>query len=498
MFTNAIGQAGQLAIAMTGVGSAMQVMSNLADTFRKEFDAFKARTEASKATQLSYADASRRMGLVLGGDMSQAEADKQIMGFAGRSGIKANQLAIAAEMAMAGKGDLTSQQGLNAVFAMGRMRPDMDGTQLGLGANAIETIQKEFPNATAEQAAAGVGNMYRAARTSNLDALTANLLPGVIKAHALFGGRDSFEEIGGWVAGMGLRAEDREGSVTSTNSINLAAQLKLRVAEANPKMKDASFSEIKQFLRNTPEGKAIVVDMLGSLSGGSGGSEDAIEEFGGKYKLKGRAAMMLPNVEFMQSLQGKDTRTAQLIRNAQTDIGGLNDAGVAAMKTRTDAVNSTYIQGTANLERANTAETEAAQLADTFEARKLQVKNKITELTQREYGVSVAWGITGRGGLASQDINAAPDDEALADAAIKAYAGFMPRREGERTRVKGAFGESESVYHQTDHERDLERQISELIISINNLMKHGQKFEIHGGGDTARGIISAVQAGEEE
>jgi len=231
------GEFQRAALAIVGVGSALQAVATFSRLLRSELELLKQRNREAGDFQVQYGTRLFAAGSALGPasgtsrTLTPQQLTAQISQIAKDTYTSRNVVGPAVEAGMLTGGAATDIESLGAVRASLMMRPDLrddpDALQ-GLVAGTLEA-QKRF-RVTPEIAAANMAKFSLSAPTLDIKALTTKLLPAVSKMQGFStsetGEVDTFNFLASLVSGMGQRNVDVHGNITGTGGVNLLKQLR--------------------------------------------------------------------------------------------------------------------------------------------------------------------------------------------------------------------------------------------------------------------------------
>ncbi len=489
MFGNIMGGVDSLTGKLTGLLSAGALLSKIQQEFVANYERVIAMEKRSTDSQIEWATAERMIGRSLDPDeMKLSVASQRIRDFAAGHGGGAAGMGLAVVGALSGKGDLSADTAISAVEYAKTVRPDMDSSGLNVMAQGILSIQKSIPGTSTKQAGAVFQNTFLAARAVNMEALAENIIPAIAQGRAVMGDTDKFEDIASLVLGTGQRADDPTGRKTGTNTIKFLEQLKIHAMGAGMSQ-DANFVDMKKFLSGTDKGMAVVKDLLGPFAKGGDASPEFLEDMKDKMGLHAEAKFLVGDVEFLQSLLGVKTRTGDLIDNARKQVGGINDAGVAAAQRRQDQIDDSPFSAVVKLKEGEAGSLENFALNG---GNATAIAGKVRDIIEKAQTNTNLGGIldwTGLGaaekwmqrGRFDADIDGVSDPGTIVEAGRQRLQATQRSMDRTGTNSKAQY---EMLQNQIELLQDIRDKLS------------NQKMTITGGGETVPARVEASKAGQ--
>lgn len=357
MFEKGVLGATTMIASVAGVTTAMQAMSLATRAAIATYDDWQQRQKKAADTQVTFADAQRRFGNVLGAGTTLDAATRRVQSIAQRTGTKAETVGLALEQALSAKGPaLDDESAFAAVSEAAEYRPGSSVQEIGSISQALLSMKKADPRLNTRQSMAYIRSALRAARNTDIESFATYNLPAIAQAKGFGDGSDSFAELGSFFIGIGQTADDPSGRRTATGGINFLKQIKLATSDALGN--NASVKSQFDYLFNTEAGTDIRKNLLGPLFGSDEGIEQgsdfasdlARKLIGRDVDLKSEAKLFIPLVQFLRG--GKNT-TWDNIRAAQRDVRNEFDPrAVADFNAAERAIRQHPLQRAAQTRRA--------------------------------------------------------------------------------------------------------------------------------------------------
>jgi len=288
------GEFQRAALAIVGVGSALQAVATFSSLVRKEVELIRQRNREAGDFQVRFATAmiaTQNAQGTLAGEyrtLTPGQLEARIVQGSRETRIDPTVVAQATTSALLTGGKATDIQSLEAVVSSMKMRPDLadDPEQLqGLVAGVLET-QKRF-DVSSDVAAANLTMLSRASSTIKLGDLATKIVPAISQLQGFStdeaGEKDSFKFLASLLAGIGQRNVDLFGRLTATGGLNLGQQLQQATISENMR---GTVQEQVEFLMGNREAR---MRFAGGLSVGHATAEELTEE----GTLTGRARVII-------------------------------------------------------------------------------------------------------------------------------------------------------------------------------------------------------------
>jgi hypothetical protein len=361
-------------------------------TLRKEYDRYLQLQEQAAQTTLDVAAAERKAATVLPAGVGVENLRQQFIeaGVAGvQGGIAGLLLATEAAISAAGK-DLPAETAIQAVIEAAKVAPlRTTEERRELVSGALELI-KGFPQLRgpggAEAAVASVFNIFAAARTEELGAVSKNIAVGTAQLAGLGEGRDQFQDLAGMLSAVSQLAGDPTGRRTRTNVLNFMNQIMPLAKEQGVVPLEAGVMETLRTVQGgRTEGAArLRRGLLGVFDPSFRGQEYA--EISGRLKLEEEFKETMrteaqTRTAFIAMLQGSKVWTEQF-EAAKNAIAPLETAA-AELAERFKELEGLATQITARAQMALRGATEEARLVDEGGALRAATREGLREILQR-------------------------------------------------------------------------------------------------------------------
>jgi hypothetical protein len=296
-------QAGEIALGMLGLESAMAVVEKAWETFMAEIERkleyFKQQGEATN--QLGEAERKLARVTAPGGEAAAAAALSDL----GTRGIGSySQVGTALEQAINGRDLAGQERAISLAKDLATARPETfsAGSAGQILSELMYWIKNSPGNVSNQQAIATFGAAYRATGGQ----------PGLREAvdmEHLFGDRDDPTSFLATQAGLARRLGSAEEGTKFSRMIT--TRLFQRATAAGFKGDSA---EMQQWLRDTPEGRQVLADMEGAMA-----DQDEEEAGFGKGAIPaGRGGQYFATgLEYLKWIGGKPTEAGRQIEEAQ-------------------------------------------------------------------------------------------------------------------------------------------------------------------------------------
>lgn len=488
--------AGKMALAMVGVGSAMQAVSTAINLTNKSWDDLIERQRKAADSQISFADAQRRAAFMLDPG-TLADATKEMQRIQAETGVPSGALFGAIGAAASARGpDFEQSQALKYVGIAARMLPGPSTQQDEIRSivSAGLEMNKGFPGTTPEQAMGALLSIAPALRQEEMPTLAQNAVAPISAQRAFGGDADTFKFLGSIMAAVGQRSGDVSGRRTATNLTNFYKQIRVKTAMLP---KNTTMEARMNFLMNTEAGTAIRKQMLGPLfaggdieAGAERGDEammQAAEQIFGADARVGLKSEAKTFVGLMELLQSGDNKTKRMVKAAQGMILEPTDPKAGdVLRGRLAEIEAQPIQRAARLDRQLGAVAEGMKQAHLPGGTTAAVRKQLEEVLS----ASGADWLSRRGNMFAFDVETlfgmSPQESAIEQIRgnINRFQEFVPAG-GANVRRQTIAGNGDAVAR-------LERAIALLGEDI----KASRNVEIKAGGEAFKAESKANTAGD--
>jgi hypothetical protein len=319
------------AMAVVGLGTALQGVATFAALVRKEVSAIRALQAGAAGHQIDVARAQMALSWTLT-DREQAGPITDRL-FAARTGVPHADLLREATAAVSSSLGTSQDQAIDTALAAARARPDMTTTDRSRLIQAALGLQVKF-GTTPEKALAGAQQSLTASITPDMATWAQHGLGYIGAMRPLGGNKDSFKYLASRFTALQGHAQDFQARRTGSGMFNAFEFIKQEAAVAGLIPGDASLEEMEQAVLDPKNPRAAVLRkrLLGVFSREKDALSSEAMSLEGlqKAELQGQVRTKGGIMDWLDP-----TRTSLFWKNVYGESGseariyGLNDKAIA-------------------------------------------------------------------------------------------------------------------------------------------------------------------------
>ncbi len=214
MDEGALSLVGRFATIASAGAIVVKTLNDIAEASRKAADA-----------QKNAAPAVEGLASNLPADLTLAEAEKHVERISRKTGVDPDQVRKSLGSAFSAKGQLSTQEAIEAVEVTSSLFPNSPEMQ-DLLTGSVMDIRKARPGVSNEEALGFLKRGLGQARLTNLKSFSQNLAPAIVGMSLEDSSPKALEENAGFLAALSQVTGDTEGAKTRTAGAAMAAQLR--------------------------------------------------------------------------------------------------------------------------------------------------------------------------------------------------------------------------------------------------------------------------------